>query len=228
MRTRERDDFNFWPVYSDLALSIVLVLLLFLLAQLVFNSRLLITQDLARMRVQRHQANVRARIIGAEGVDSIKVDGSEQTIILSADFLFATDDTTLTANGRRLLGDLSGILHANEKQFTRVQVEGHADYRPSRRFKDRGDSPGYGNWRLSAERAIRVVQLFKAAGLAGGRMAAVGRSSYEPADTLYKRYRLNANAGEVPELDESLRRNRRLVIRLFYSEAPRSLSGRFR
>ena len=223
MRTRERDDFNFWPVYSDLALSIVLVLLLFLLAQLVFNSRLIITQDLARLRVQRQQAGVHARLALAPGVDTIVVDGSEQTIILNADFLFDTDDTTLTANGRRLLGNLSEILRTNEKQFTRVAVEGHADHRPSRRF--RGDSPDYGNWRLSAERAIRVVQLFQAAGLAGNRLAVVGRSSYEPVDTLFRRYPFDTDPREVRELDESLRRNRRLVIRLFYSEAVRVPSG---
>ena len=55
----ERDEgVNFWPVYSDLAMVMVLLLLLFILTQFVVNSQLLTNEaiSLARFNIQREEA----------------------------------------------------------------------------------------------------------------------------------------------------------------------------
>src|SRR5689334_431452 len=93
------EGYNFWPVYSDLALSMLLVLLLFLLAQFVFNSRLLIEQDIARSRVRILQQSLRRELQNVPGVAGIEENGNLQIITLSADFLFPTDQATLTPQG---------------------------------------------------------------------------------------------------------------------------------
>jgi outer membrane protein OmpA-like peptidoglycan-associated protein len=224
MRARRGADegYNFWPVYSDLALSMLLVLLLFLLAQFVFNSRLLIEQDFARSRVRVLQQSIRRELQNVPGVERIEENGNLQIITLSADFLFPTDQATLTPQGAQLLGQLSRTIRRAERRYTRVAVEGHADFRPSAEFYRQGDlNEDHGNWRLSAERAIQVVQRFQSDGLDGGKLEVVGRSGYAPVDTAYRKY--SGYAGEEererhPEYEHSLQRNRRIVIRLFYSE----------
>jgi flagellar motor protein MotB len=220
MRPRDEESYNFWPVYSDLALSALLILILFLLGQAVVNSRLLVTQDIARARVQGLQETVRRSLHDVPGVDSVYVDGNTQIITLSADSLFPTDESGLTPKGRDLLLLISRLLRANNDRFTRVAVEGHADVRRSRRFYRTGDVPeDHGNWRLSAERSIEVVQLFQREGFAGEKLEAIGRSLYAPTDVAYRGFPDGEGADTVAALQASLRKNRRIVIRLFYSES---------
>jgi flagellar motor protein MotB len=155
------------------------------------------------------------------GVERIEENGNLQIITLSADFLFPTDQATLTPQGVRLLGQLSHTIQQAERRYTRVAVEGHADFRPSAGFYRRGDlDEDHGNWRLSAERAIQVVQRFQKDGLDGGKLEVVGRSGYAPVDTAYRKYGryTDDERGRHPEYETSLQRNRRIVIRLFYSE----------
>lgn len=225
MRSSRRhadEGYNFWPVYSDLALSMLLVLLLFLLAQFVFNSRLLIEQDIARTRVRALQQSLRRELQNAHGVERIEENGNLQIITLSADVLFPTDQATLKPEGAELLRQLSRTFHQAESRYTRVAVEGHADFRPSAEFYERGDfDDDHGNWRLSAERAIQVVQMFQQDGLDGRKLEVVGRSEYAPVDTLYRayeKYRTEKERERHREYTESLQRNRRIVIRIFYSE----------
>lgn len=220
MRGRNAEGYNFWPVYSDLALSAVLILILFVLAQTVVSSRLLVTQDLSGARVHALQQSVRRSLEGVPGVEEVSTDGNTQIITLSADFLFPTDDTGLTPRGRQLLEQISTLLHSNEARFTRVAVEGHADARRSRRFYRPGDLPDdHGNWRLSAERSIQVVQLFQTRGFAGEKLEVIGRSGYAPTDLHYQTFADWDAADTVRAFQASLQRNRRIVVRLFYSEA---------
>jgi len=218
-RDEETEGFHFWPVYSDLALSVVLVFLLFLLSQFVFNYRLQISQNLERLRIREQQAAIEEGIGRVEGVDMVIVDGNVQIITLSADFLFPTDGTQLKSEGVVLLHDLAALLASRRGAFTRVAVEGHADHRRSPRYGRSGDvTQDYGNWRLSSERAVQVVQILQGSDLPGEKLEAVGRSSYAPADTIYLRYADDPGREGNRAYLTSLERNRRIVIRLFYSE----------
>jgi flagellar motor protein MotB len=208
--------YNFWPAYSDLALSLLLILILFLLAQYVFNSRLLVDQDIGRVRTRVLQADLRRQLVQERGIVSVAENGNLQIITLSGDFLFASDAATLTVAGTELLTHLGAIFLRNQTRITRLAIEGHADDQRSIRFYETGDlDDDHGNWRLSSERAIRVVQLLQARGLDGQKLEAIGRSKYEPVDTSFLGF---ADRPQSPEYKASLRTNRRIVIRLFYSE----------
>lgn len=199
-RSESGEEYNFWPVYSDLALATLFVVLLFLLLQMVENGRLLADRDFAQERMERTQATVGQMMERVPGVAGVDENGNIQTVTLGADFLFAPDDADLTIEGERLLEEITRILLATQARYTRVAVEGHADARQSIRFFQTGDlRQDHGNWRLSAERAIQVVQRFQGAGLDGDKLEAVGRSIYDPVNP------------------DSLQQNRRMVLRIFYS-----------
>ena len=74
---------------------LVMVLMLFLLAQAVFSSRLLLTQDVSRLRVKQRQERVHASLARVPGVDTVEENGNLQIITLSGDFLFDPDDTRM-------------------------------------------------------------------------------------------------------------------------------------
>ena len=219
MRNRYVDSYNFWPSYGDLALTAVLILLLFLLTTNVATSRALLEQNIDGLRVESRQEIVRSSLEGVQGIDTIEVDGNTQIITLSGDLVFLSDSTDLKPEGKALLQNLAGILDANERDFTRIVVEGHADAQDSRAFYRAGDNPDdHGNWRLSAERAIRVVQLFQQAGIDGSKLEVSGRSKYGPRDGDFLQWQELDAPELIPEYQRSLRKNRRIVIRLFYSK----------
>lgn len=213
------EESNFWPVYSDLALSTAFVLLLFLLLQMAENGRLLAERNFARERVQLTQRILHRDLEGVEGVVEVEENGNIQIVTLGADFLFPPDEARLTAVGDSLLKQISHILLANQRHYTRVAVEGHADAQRSRSFVRAGDLEGdHGNWRLSSERAIQVVQRLQRDGIDGAKLEAVGRSMYEPLDTIYRRHVPMPSVHEIAEADSSMARNRRMLVRIFYSE----------
>lgn len=219
MRRRLSEGYNFWPVYSDLALAAVLVLMLFLLTQHVVNSRLLVQQDIARLKVRELQEDIRARLSGIQGITGVSADGNIQIITLSGDVLFPPDETRLTQRGSELLDELTSLLLDNDTLFTRIVVEGHADIENSRNFYRSGDvDEDHGNWRLSAERAIRVVQLFQRGGISGQKLEVSGRSEYDPSDVTFKNFFKRARPDTFAPYRASLQQNRRIVIKLFYSE----------
>lgn len=218
-RTRGSEDYNFWPVYSDLALSMILILMLFLLSMFILNSRLLIVEDLARQRVEQLQILVRSELEGTEGIREIVENGNLQEINLSADFLFRSDQAVLLSEGRRLLNQMCEVFLGTQSNFTRLAVEGHADFQHSFQFfREYSDlASDHGNWRLSAERAVEVVQLLQGCGIPGRKLEVAGRSFYQPVDTAFQHLNPD-NPGEEERFYSSLRQNRRILIRIFYSE----------
>lgn len=213
---------NFWPVYSDLAIVMILILVLFIMTQLVMNSRLLINETfaiveeeeryLARQKIEEGQRQI-DELFGKEaGVAKIRQDGNLQIFTFSADALYPTDKANLSDTGERLMRRFGLVLRDYSHLYDRIEIEGHADETPSRVFYRGGDfKADHGNWRLSAERAITVAQLFQVLGLKGGQLAIVGRSFYDSAiDPAH-------NSGSL-SLDRVRELNRRVTIRLFYSE----------
>lgn len=274
--TPERDEvINFWPGYSDLAMVMVLLLLLFILTQFVVNSKLLTNEALvlakaeaeqeaarrqytaaleeaaakreedrkwyaailaaaesrytasereraalkeglarksqARERVENRQAEIKKRFIQERGIRSIVEDGSLQIFTFSADVLFPIDQADLSVRGNELLRSFGRALQQHAEFYTRIEVEGHADENASRNFFRADDvTVDHGNWRLSAERAITVAQLFQSLGITGEKLAVVGRSFYAP-----------ENSGRFTDREiqkQAWAQNRRIQVRLFYSE----------
>lgn len=169
------------------------------------NSKLLASQDIARIEVQERQANIKGRFQNERGVISISEDGNIQKFTFSADVLFPTDIAALSPQGDDLLTNFGQVLRDNSSFYTRIEIEGHADLNPSKHFFKSGDYPeDHGNWRLSSERTITVAQLFQELGIPGEQLAVLGRSFYNPVDK--------------DNTEEVLAKNRRIEMRLFYSE----------
>lgn len=220
--TPERDEeVNFWPVYSDLAMVMILILLLFIVTQFIVNSQILaqetlrqvtgIELDRARQQLQQRQARIKELFSNEPDIRSIRQDGSLQTFIFSADVLFPTDQAVLSSRGYELLRRFGSVLKDNAAHYTRIEVEGHADLNQSKNFFRPNDvEMDHGNWRLSAERAITVAQIFQSLGIDGQKLAVVGRSLYEPEIPVRFEDRLRQS--------EALSQNRRVQVRLFYSE----------
>lgn len=216
MGTRRRygeGTYNFWPVYSDLALSMVLLLILVVLAQ---HTRTLLQIDVQATIVRLRQEELSIRLDGLP-VHSI-IDGNTQIIVLSADSLFLSDSSELRPEGRELLLQVYGVFGRAQVPFTRIAVEGHADHQMSGMFHSGDIESDGGNWRLSAERAIQVAQLLQRAGMAAEKLEVVGRSHYAPVDSTYLQIPLEERGDARSGYQASLQRNRRIALRIFYSE----------
>ncbi len=95
------------------------------------------------------------------------------TIALDASVLFASGQATLKPDAVKLLAEVGATLVKLPAQFS-VAVQGYTDNKPI----DTAQFPS--NWSLSAERAVRVVELFSRGGVAGQRLTAEGFGQFSP------------------------------------------------
>lgn len=172
-----------WSVLSDLAITIVLVLVVFIVLQFVqtFRERAINTE------LFRRQSQVREALMQASKkewqvrVDSLAPD--RQRVVFSTEVLFETCQATLKEEGVVLLQAVGRVLGARSALFESIQVEGHTDRRPIRSLG--ANCPYPSNWELSSARATRVVSLFSAGSLVANELlSAIGRAEYHPVDTV--------------------------------------------
>jgi chemotaxis protein MotB len=93
------------------------------------------------------------------------------TVEINASVLFDEGDAALVGNARETLRTVAGLLKDDPHA---IEVEGHTDTTPIR------NAAFPSNWELSAVRASTVVRLFVENGVAGQRLAAVGRGANQP------------------------------------------------
>jgi chemotaxis protein MotB len=95
------------------------------------------------------------------------------TIQLDASVLFPSGEATLMPPGVALLNKVAPSLIQLPAQFT-IVVQGYTDDQPiaTAQFSS--------NWSLSAERAVRVVELFATDGVNGSQLAAQGFGQFAP------------------------------------------------
>lgn len=188
---------SYWPSFSDLALSMLLILLLFILAQFLHYDKLFIVEEIARRQGEVEELVLRS----APGVQVARVDNYHQRITLGADSLFAPCRTALSERGVQLVRSVADALTQRTAYFSAIEIEGHTDYRrpafPTCPVRD--------NWQLSSERATVVLRLLVEGDLPADRLAGVGRGEHHP---------LVADSTE-----EAYSRNRRIEVLLRYSEA---------
>jgi chemotaxis protein MotB len=106
-----------------------------------------------------------------EGKVRVTQNSRGVSVEINASVLFDPGDATLTAESDQALRALAVLLKDDPHA---VQVEGHTDIIPIR------NQLFPSNWELSAVRASSVVRLFIEAGVAPGRLTAVGHSSNIP------------------------------------------------
>lgn len=193
-----------WSVLSDLAITIVLVLVVFIVLQFVqtFRERAITAELANRQRI------VREAIVSAAGTgDRVTIDSlapDRQRLSFSSELLFDECKATLRPEGVALLMTVGQALGRGSQYFEAVQIEGHTDRRPIRRS---ALCPYGSNWELSSARATRVVTLYSAEGVvANQKLSAIGKAEFHPVDTI--------NLGPNRRIDMLLQYDRRGVAAL--------------
>jgi flagellar motor protein MotB len=224
-------DFNFWPSFSDLMLSLVLILVLVLfLVSAVLNVG---TVNLSH--VEKNQKEMIDSIGYAFGVTPKKVEDEEnvfiiptaskeggdifvkneptlQRITFSSNILFPPDEIELNDRGREALRRVGRILQRNLPIIREIQIQGHADTTPSRKYQS--------NIHLAAMRAISVFKFLQdelQIDPAENLMSTTSFGEYKPVqrsedEKQYNQSFLNYHNGNL-ELRE---RNRRIELLIFY------------
>lgn len=171
-----------WSVLADVAITIVLVLIVFIVLQFMqtFRERAINTELATR------QHEVRQLIRDAVGdstqvrVDSVAPD--RQRMVFSSEILFETCQAKLKPAGIDLLKMIGAVIGARSSYLESVMVEGHTDRQPILAARDGCPYPS--NWELSSARATRVVALFSSEQLIDDfKLSAVGRAEFHPVDT---------------------------------------------
>jgi chemotaxis protein MotB len=193
------EEVQIWPSYTDVALNIILILLVYVFAQAVIYSQ----TSAALVAIGQHQETLRGEVLDAvpaalRGSVGIAADGNLLRIRFSDRVLFDLADANLKEEGQKLLAVLGTVLKRHLSSFSQIQIEGHTDNAPIKtaRFAS--------NWELSSARATSVVRFLQdSAAIEAGRLSATGYAEYHPVD-----------AGETPE---ARARNRRIEMLIVYT-----------
>jgi flagellar motor protein MotB len=220
--------FNFWPSFADMMLGLVLVLCLalFLVAAVMAVG----TVNLKEVEVKQMSMidsiatdyavkptklpDNRIGIYFTGGTDpdiAFDTDLSSQRITFSDKILFEPDHIDLKPEGKQVLTVVGGKLRAQLDLFREIQIQGHADTKPTQNFRS--------NVELAANRAIAVFDFLKdKVGIEPAKhlMSVTSFGEYKSvqrkADADYNMDKLQANNGN----DELRRRNRRIELVLIY------------
>lgn len=227
---RDKFGFNFWPSFTDLMLSFVLVVLiiLFVISKMIAAGSE--NLDKARQSQQEIQTQISqgigsrykvAVIADRNGLDLNKEMAAHQadiyiidkldrqTITFSDKVLFDSNESTIKPAGYDILNVVGPIIAKNLNNIGEIQIQGHADIS----FEDDF------NLQLAANRAIAVYKYLQVnVGIdpAQHLMSATSFGKYKPvgreAGSNYNYQQLQmANANET-----LMARNRRIEIVLFY------------
>ena len=222
-------DFNFWPSFTDLMLSLVLIMILVVfiiyasLEASTIKLRHIETRQLKLITDIATQFHVQAkRSEGAEGAiyelaiyqDAIiiKNEPTIQRFSFSTQILFDPDSYQLKPSGQQAIGAVGALIKQQLGAILEIQIQGHADTDSTKRF----DS----NLNLGAQRAIEVFEFMEdSVGIdpSHSLMSATSFGEYKPVqrttvDSTYNRIRLETD-NATPELKT---RNRRIELLLFY------------
>lgn len=138
-----------------------------------------------------------------QGVVNLEKGKYEVRMSFSGSTFYASGEADLLPAGKEIIMRIVRELTGLERDDFQLDVEGHTDSNPisTLRFKD--------NWELSAARAANVVRFFLQAGVSAEKLKASGYADTYPV---------------LPERDENgkvnydnQRKNRRIVVRLYYN-----------
>ncbi|MGO5131224.1 OmpA/MotB family protein [Mitsuokella jalaludinii] len=232
---RDKFGFNFWPSFTDLMLSFVLIVLIILFVvskMLAAGSENLDAAKKSQEQIQTQIQNGiddRYKVVilkDENGLDLSKAMTEQkadvyiidkldrQTITFSDKVLFDTNESELKPAGQDILWKVGPIIANNLDNIVEIQVQGHADIN----FED-----DY-NLNLAAQRAMAVYKYLQfnvgidpakhlMSATSFGRFKPVGREAGDNYD--YEKIQ-KANATE-----ELMARNRRIEIVIFYKNAQR-------
>lgn len=207
---RNGSTFNIWACFTDVAISMLLILIFFILLQFIVNSK-----AISRIRMEKKQ-NIMKRAFErrfskeiSEGEMRIVIDGNLQRFTFSDQVLFDSGEAVLKQSGREILATVGILLRAHrymrdeegrrQELYKSIQINGHTDNVPIQ--TDRFPS----NWELSSARAMAVLRFFEdESHIDSSVMLATGYGEYHP-----------VASNQTPQ-GRAL--NRRIEVVLVYSE----------
>lgn len=229
MQDEELLSFNFWPSFADMMLALVLVLCLalFLVAAVVavgtvnlkevqVNEESMINSIASDYKVKPRKLSESTYGIYFRGNKDpdieIHNDLNSQRITFSDKILFEPDHIEIKPEGGQVLTIVGTRLRAQLALIKEIQIQGHADTKPSQRFES--------NVALAANRAIAVFSFLQhKVGIqpAEHLMSVTSFGEYQSiqrsaGDVAYNLEKLRADNGT----DELRRRNRRIELVLIY------------
>jgi len=158
-KINDDEDFNVWPIFSDVTFAIILILIFIMLGQYVVIGKMLEIQKISKE--QKLLSNKLKEAFPNSYGTAIKdfTQPQLQKIIFSDKILFDTGSDSLKSEGKTVLHEIAKILNSirQRRAFDEIQVRGHRDDRTiGRALRKKFPS----NWELSAARAISVVRFF--------------------------------------------------------------------
>lgn len=233
---KDKFNFNFWPSFADLMLSLVLVMLiiLFVVSKMIGvgnenldrarDSQTLITKDIKTQISNAYTVQVISDKNTERSNSEAKNSKSDITIINKLDrmtitfsdkVLFDTNESVIKDTGVKVLSIVGPIVKNNLQNISEIQVQGHADI----------EGTDDHNLQLASQRAINVYKFLQTnVGVNPAKylMSATSFGKYKPvgreAGNTYSESQLTAdNATEA-----LMARNRRIEIVLFFkNEMPK-------
>ncbi len=125
--------------------------------------RLLLEEELNRLRAQAGPQNGSTGFEGISGVNASALPGGGAVLDIVGDVLFDSGRTTIKQSAKRTLNDVAQVINSRYSSNT-IRIEGHTDADPIRK------SSWKTNERLGAERALAVEEYLSSRGVDKNRM----------------------------------------------------------
>lgn len=228
-------DFNFWPSFTDLMLTITIIMAALLVVKFGVSasqlkqkqeSKIAIISEIKTQLKSKFKENYKESkesdntlIIsnGSENIVKITSETDYQQISFYEKILFDKSRYIIKDSGKEVLQIVGDVIKLKSYKIKLVQIEGHTD---SNEIKLDNYPKNMGNIVLGSRRAVDVYQFFKdQVGIdpAVLPMSATSFGEYAPPsrklDSEYNRGTL-AKANSTEELKAS---NRRIELKLFFS-----------
>lgn len=222
---KDKFGFNFWPSFTDLMLSLVLVVLIILFVISRMISAGTENLDKARKSQQEITTQIQSKIntkykiavisdrnnqVKNEKADIYIIDKLDrQTITFSDKVLFDSGESDLKKEGYEVLNIVGPVIANNLKNISEIQIQGHADT---------VDTDDY-NLALASSRAMAVYKFLQVA-------VGINPADYLMSASSFGKYKpVGREAGQEFDIDrlkaanatDDLKaQNRRIEIVLFY------------
>lgn len=229
-------DFNFWPSFADLMLSLVLILLILMFLFVGFKS----VGTINLQAVKKNQMSLIESVAGAYRTEEVEIgedaygiaiqpDSIEkgiydievrneptlQRITFSDRILFAPDDFELAGPGPEVMRQVGEAIKSRLSAIREIQIQGHADTDRTGRFPS--------NVHLASARAIEVFKfLQEQVGIdpAENLMSATSFGEFKPVQRTQASTKFNEQLLlQENDSPEKKARNRRIELLLFYTIA---------
>lgn len=165
-----------WASYTDIAMNVLVVLLLYLFAQAVYST----ITSAQLVRVRQEQKEMEQAVMDELPPElrkdvTVAEDGQLMRYRFADRVLFDSGEAKLKPTGEEILSHMARAFSTKVGTYSQIQVEGHTDDLPIHTAEF--DS----NWELSSERATSVVRFLQDNGnLDPRQMSATGYSQYRP------------------------------------------------